>query len=146
MMLKLATCDFFAEIKKVTPPVRQVVASTSRLSTVNATSRPTASIQLLEKPQAKPKPTITNRPTTTATIISQQKIARPQIRSIPGKTPTFIKTSPATRMTVPQAAGRGQKFTLSQGTGKFVTSSGTNVILLENSNAQNRPVIVPISG
>lgn len=88
-----------------------------------------------------------NRPAaTTATIISQQKVTRPQIKSLPGKTPTFIKTSPATRMTAPQGAGRGQKFTLTQGTSKYVTSSGTNVILLENSNAQSRPVIVPISG
>ena len=124
-----------------------MIATTSRLNNMNQTNKAGSSIQILEKPQGKVNKILTtNRPAMTPTIINQQKI-RPQVRSVPNKS-TFIRTSPVAKTTaVTPTANRGQKYTLTQNAaGKYVTSSGANVILLENSNVQNRPIIVPISG
>lgn len=134
------------EEKKAQGPVRHVLTSNPRLNPMSQGARGTTTIQLLDKSQAKlSKAITTGRPSAGGSaVLHPQMVTRPQVRTLP-RNPTIIKTSPRPRTAMSQSV-RPQKFALSQNSGKFVTSSGANIILLENTAGQGRPVIVPLSG
>ncbi|KAK6638603.1 hypothetical protein RUM43_006870 [Polyplax serrata] len=145
------------DFKALTPPgaeekkpgtLRHVLTSAPRFGTTTQSNRTGATLQLVDKLQPKVgKSIVPNRsPTasTSQTVLNAHTVGRPQIRSVP-RNPTVIKTSPGPSPKVTSPPNRGQKFSLTQNAGKLVTTSGANIILLESSSGQNRPVIVPYS-
>lgn len=139
---KMKIYSLVSEEKKV-GPVRHVISSASRMAMVTQANRNSA--QLMDKLQPKTAKQIfhSRSPSIGTSVLTSQAPNRSQIRPV-SRNPAVIKTtnSPSTKALSP--AGRGQRFSLSQNSGKFVTS-GPNIILLESSSGQNRPVILPFS-